>query len=244
MGEFRIGMGGPNARAQHIYPDNPRAAALGLFARNFATGPKTEVEINGDTLIPWNAIDTTAQAFSIAAGGVTVSIAGDVTALFNSGDNVNILPLVPSTLPVETNSIATVPAFAAGVTTFDLNSPLSDGSTIGGAIENASTPTVNVPITPRTTGVVLITGVVGFINGGSGGPINVSVTVEANGTPVIVTSYESVVDNTSATIPFMAEVFLPVGVTSNIQVSVTGDNADLIGDGSAINIQEVSVSTG
>lgn len=242
MGEFitRPARVGP----VHSYPDNPRAAALALFARNFATGPKTATEINGDTLIPWNSIDTTGKAFSIAPGGVTVSIAGDVTSIFSSGDNVNILPLAPDTLPVETNSIATVPAFADGVTTFDLSSPLSDPSTVGGVIEDTSTPTVNVPITPRSTGVVLITGVVGFING-SGGPINVSVTVAANGTALPVpVSFAGTVDGTQVTVPFMVEAFLPVGVTSNIQVSVTGDDADLIGDGSAINIQEVSVSTG
>jgi len=228
----------------HSYPDNPRAAALALFARNFATGPKINTEISGDTLIPWNAIDSTGKAFSIAPGGVTVSIAGDVTALFNSGDNVNILPLVPATLPVETNSIATVPAFADGVTTFDLNSPLSDGSTIGGVIEDASTPTVNVPITPRTTGVVLITGVVGITNG-SGGPVNVTVAVVVNGgTPIPVASAAPVPDGTLMTLPFMAEAFLPLGPTSNIQVVVTGDGADLTADGSAINIQEVSVATG
>jgi len=243
MGEFRIGMGGPNARAQHVYPDNPRASALGLFARNFATGPKVSTEISGATLIPWNAIDTTAKPFGITAGGVTVAIAGDVTALFNSGDDVNILPLVPATLPVVAGTIATVPAFASGVTTFDLTAPI-DGSTVGGTIENASTPTVNVPITPRVTGVVLITGVVGFING-SGGPVNASVTVEANGTPISVpVSFAALGDGTQVTVPFMVEAFLPVGVTSNIQVSVTGDAADLIADGSAINIQEVSVATG
>jgi len=243
MGEFRIGMGGPNARAQHVYPDNPRAAALLLLARNFATGPKVSTGISGDTLIPWNAIDTTAKAFSIAAGGVTVSIVGDVTALFNSGDNVNILPLVPAVLPVVTGVIATVPVFAAGVTTFDLTAPI-DGSTTGGSIEDTSTPTVNVPITPRATGVVLITGEVGFLNG-SGSPVNASVTVEVDGVALpVVTSFVAVGDGTQVTIPFMAEAFLPIGSTSNIQVSVTGYGADLIADGSAINIQEVSVATG
>jgi len=227
----------------HSYPDNPRAAALALFARNFATGPKTTTEISGDTLIPWNAIDTTAKPFGIAAGGVTVAIPGDVTALFSNGNSLNILPLVPDVLPVVVRSIVSVPVFAAGVTTFDLSGAI-DGSTVGGTLENASTPTVNVPITPRTTGVVLITGVVGFING-SGSSVNVSVTVEVNGTAVpVVISHDAVEDGTETTVPFMVEVFLPVGTPSQIQVSVTGDNADLITDGSALNIQEVSVATG
>jgi hypothetical protein len=239
MTEF---VGRTGAQRVYSYPENPRAAALGLFARNFATGPKVSTEISGATLIPWNAIDTTAKAFSIAAGGVTVHIAGDVTALFNSGDNVSILPLVPATLPVVAGTIATVPAFAGGETTFDLTAPI-DGSTLGGAIENNSTPTVNVPITPRATGVVLVTGVVGIING-SGSPVNASVTVEANGIPVPVVSFAAIGDGTNVTIPFMAEVFLPIGLTSSIQVSVTGDNADLLADGSAINVQEVSISTG
>jgi hypothetical protein len=247
MGEFVTGLGGasPTSRAQHSYPDNPRASALALFARNFATGPKVNTAIGTGVQIPWNAIDTTAKAFSIAAGGVTVSIPGDVTALFNNGDNVRILPLVPTTLPVVTGSIATVPVFAAGVTTFDLNAPI-DGSTVGGAIEDASTPSVDVPITPRSTGVVLVSAQV-TVGNTSGSPVAaILVNVQVNGVsvPVPTTLVTPLANGATITLPVLVEVFLPIGVTSNIEIFVSGDGALLAADASSINIQEVSVATG
>lgn len=246
MGEFRIGMGGSNARAQHVYPDNPRAAALGLFARNYATGPKVNAVISGGGIqIPWNAIDSTGLAFGIAAGGVTVSIPGNVTGLFSSGDTVNILPLAPAVLPILSRTIATVPAFAAGVTTFNLNAAI-DGSTTGGAIENASTPSVNVPITPRTTGVVLVSGQI-TISNTSGSPVSgILVNVEVDGSLVAVptTIVTPLADGQTITVPLLVEVVLPIGTTSNIQVFVSGDGAFVVADTSSINVQEVAVATG
>jgi len=243
MGEFRIG----RKLAQHVYPDNARAAALSLFARNYATGPKVNTTVDSDgTQIPWNMIDSTAKPFTVDANTVTVSIAGDVTSQFNNGDNVSIVPTTPVVLPPVLRSIASVPAFADGFTTFDLNAAV-DTTTTGGTIEDASAPTTDVPITPRTTGVVLISGVVTLGND-SGDPITVvTVEVQVDGVSVAVPDDSRVAplaDGQAITLPFLAEVELPIGTTSNIQIIVTGEDTLILADSAVINIQEVSVATG
>lgn len=241
MTEF---VGRTGALRVYSYPDNSRAAALALFARNFATGPKVDTAVGAPTEIPWNAIDSTALAFTVTAGDVTVSIPGDVTGRFSNGDSVTILPTRPDVLPVLSRSVASVPAFAGGVTTFDLNSPI-DGSTTGGAIENNSTPSADVPITPRSTGVVLVSGVATILND-TGGPIDAVVNVMVDGTalPVPSSITTTIPAGATAAIPFMAEAFLPVGTTTPIQVQVTGTGATIVADSSVVNVQEVSVATG
>lgn len=79
MGEFRIG----RTRAQHSYPENPRAAALGLFARNFASGPEDPTQLAvaqgdgamGGTQIFWGVIGAG------TAPSVNVTITPRVTGL-------------------------------------------------------------------------------------------------------------------------------------------------------------------
>ncbi len=244
MGEFRIGMGGSNARAQHVYPDNPRAAALGLFARNFATGPKVDTAIGAGVQIPWNLIDSTSRPFTIAAGGITVSIPGDVTSQFSNGDSVRITPTTPAVLPPVTGSIATAPVFASGVTTFDLSAPI-DVSTTAGTIEDASSGVVDVPITPRATGVVRIMGVV-TVSNASGSTISAQIVVQVGGValPVPAALQTVIPNNGIAAIPFLAETELPIGSTSNIEIFVTGSGGTILTDSSSIEVQEVSVATG
>lgn len=249
MGEFIAGLGGasPTARAQHSYPDNPRAAALALFARNFATGPKIDTAVGLSTQIPWNFIDSEPTfVFGVAAGGVTVTIPGDVTGSFANGDIVELFPTVPVAGPGVVRLIASNPAFAAGVTTFDISAPV-DGSTTVGAIRNGTSNSVDVPITPRTTGVVRIQGIV-LIGNTTGAPIDVTVNVQVNGTnlPVPTQAAAAVLDATTGieTLPFLAETLLPVGVTSLIQISVDADGATLIAEDSSVEIQEVSFATG
>jgi hypothetical protein len=108
------------------------------------------------------------------------------------------------------------------------------------------TPSTDVPITPRSTGIVRISGVISVENS-SGSPIAVAiVSVQINNG--IALPFSSVVaplaDDEAITIPFLVEVSLPIGVTSNIEIFVSGDNAHLLADGSAIEVQEVSVATG
>ena len=245
MGEFRIGMGGPNARAQHVYPDNPRAAALNSLARNFASGPKNTTEISGGGIsIPWNAVESPIK-FTIAPNGVTVSIVGDVRDSFINTDVVAIVPLTPAPLAPVSLTVASVPAFGSGVTTFDLSAPI-DATTTGGFIVDVTSGTVDVPITPRATGIILVSGVVTFENG-SGGPLLATVQVALNGVAQSVPFdlQASLADGDSITIPFMAELLpLTVGTTYYVEIIVTGDGLDLLGEDSALNIQEVTFATG
>lgn len=241
MSEF---VGRTGSKRVYSYPENARAAALGLFARNFATGPKVEFTISGSARIPWNAIDAlgTSSSFTIAAGGVTVSIQGDATGLFTNGNRVIVTPTTPvAAPPVNTLTVASVPVFAAGVTTFDLSAPI-DVTTTGGTIDDQT----NVPITPRATGVVLVSGVVSIQNG-TDAPIAAEITIQVDGASLSVPSFAGIdplAPGETVTIPFLAETDIPVGQTHNIEILVTADGADLIADASALSVQEVSVATG
>ena len=114
MGEFRIGMGGPNARAQHVYPDNPRAAAISAFARNYATGPKIGQAIGpGGLSVPWNAVDagtppTTADVPITARATGIVLVTGVVTLSNSTGGD------VVATVTVHVDGVAVSTPFAAG----------------------------------------------------------------------------------------------------------------------------------
>jgi hypothetical protein len=243
MTEF-VGRTGSNR--VYSYPETRRSGdALTAFARNFAAGPKTDTGIGGGRRIPWNLIDSTPSSpFTIVAGGVTVSIAGDVTGSFNSGDSVLVTPQTPAVLPPVFLTIASLPTFAAGFTTFDLSGPV-DITTTGGIIEEAANSSSDVPITPRSTGVVLISGVVTIEN--ASGDVIVSqiiVQLDSSSLPVPASLETSIPDASVAAIPFMAEVELPIGSASNIEVFVTGNGGSILAESSLINVQEVSVATG
>lgn len=242
MSGFRIG----RKSAQHTYPTSPRASALSLFARNFATGTKFGVDLAPSIQIPWNSIDAVVPTtpFTIAAGGVTVSVAGDVTAVFQNLDAVFIKPTAPASLPVVSRVIVSVPVFALGFTTFDLDSAI-DLTTTAGLISNSA----SVPITPRVTGVVRVSGVV-TVQNQSGSPVSeVQIGVQVNGGPLLtpVSDIAPLLDGETITIPFLVEtdpLDTPVGVTSNIQVLVDGSGATVLASGSSIDVQEVSAATG
>jgi|WetSurMetagenome_2_1015567.scaffolds.fasta_scaffold38239_4 hypothetical protein len=240
MSEF-VGRTGSNR--VYSYPETPRSGiALTLFARNFATGPKASQAIGAGINVPWNAIDVTAQKFTIAAGGTTVSIAGDQTGSYLNADTVTLTPTAPVAGAPVTKTITSAPTFAAGLTTFSIDSAIDATTTAGTISDNSNT---NVPITPKSTGVVLISGVVTAINS-SGASVNVTATVHVNGDAVPAGTFSSatVPDGGFAAIPFEVEALIPIGATQNIQVFMDGAGAFVEGDGSAINVQEVPVSSG
>ncbi len=112
---------------------------LGLYAcaendRTTASGDASHAE--GQLARAGNA----PSSFTIAAGGTTVTIAGDVTALFTNGDNVRIAPTTPAVLPTVTRTVTSVPAFAAGNTTFSISAAI-DGSTTAGSIVDSTVGT-------------------------------------------------------------------------------------------------------
>ncbi len=69
--------------------------------------------------------------FSVAAGGVTVTLVGDFTADYLSGATVTVGPGVPEVLASVTRTVATSPVFAAGNTTFDLSAAIDLYTTAG-----------------------------------------------------------------------------------------------------------------
>ena len=155
----------------HGYPDNPRAAALALFARNFASGPGTDTAVTtAGTLVPWSAIDSGAPAGT------------------------------------------------------------------------------DVPITPRSTGVVRISGVLS-LSCISEGNEWVQLLVQVGGVAQAIPAVEK--DTVSAggftAVPFLAEVTLPIGVAANIQIKLNprvNDTVTIVADSCTIEVQEVPVATG
>jgi hypothetical protein len=253
MGEFITGLGGasPTARAQASYPDNPRAAALGLFARNFASGPESNAPISGGGIqIPWFAVESPIK-FTITPNGTTVTIPGDVRDSFDNGDSVEIIPLTPAVLAPVSRTISGL-AFGGGVTTFVLNTAI-DATTTGGFIFDTDMGTVDVPITPRTTGVVLVSGVVTFKNK-TGDPVDeATIQVAVDGVAQTVPfdlQFGPLAAGDSVTLPFMAELLpfplgpMAVGTKAYIQIIVTGDGLSVLAEDSALSIQEVSFATG
>lgn len=72
------------------------------------------------------------QTFSIVAGGILVTIAGNVTAQFTNGTDVAIDPITPTTTTFRVHrTVSSVPAFAAGNTTFNLNAAIDAFTTDG-----------------------------------------------------------------------------------------------------------------
>jgi len=114
------------------------------------------------------------------------------------------------------------------------------------AIDVGVDPDNDVPITPKATGQLLITGVITLTNG-TGAPIDAVVTVHLDGVaagPSFATM--TIPAGATAAIPFMAEteVISPLNEEHLIQVFVDGDGLTTVSDGSVINVQEVVLSTG
>ena len=69
--------------------------------------------------------------FTISAGGVTVSVTGNVTANFAVGDTIDLTPTTPIAGPTVPRTIVTSPVFSSGSTTWNLNTPIDDSTTAG-----------------------------------------------------------------------------------------------------------------
>jgi hypothetical protein len=153
----------------------------------------------------------------------------------------------------ETRRVAATPTpFARNFATGPKNdASIADGIQITwNLIDSTGTSGTDVPITPQSTGVVLISGVVSAKNT-SGGPVSgIVVVVQVNGVNLPIPVFQGfaplldVGDTGEVSIPFLAETNIPVGTTRNIQIFVTGAGGTLIGESSSINVQEVAVATG
>lgn len=139
---------------------------------------------------------------------------------------------------------------------FAIGPALQTAVTTGGtlvpwaAIESGAPPGTDVPITPKVTGVLVISGVITLKNA-SGAPVTVQLRVEINGVPLLAPLLEEATVDASGfeAVPFMTEpVFLlVVGTTVNIQILLTPTDDDAISiaiESSSLSIQEVPVATG
>jgi hypothetical protein len=113
---------------------------------------------------------------------------------------------------------------------------------------DVGTSSADVPITPRSTGIVLVSGVVSIQNqSGFAIPGGASVSVQVNNGAALIPSGAAapLADQEIVTIPFLVEVTgLTVGTTYNIEIFVSGDTATLLAEASSVDVQEVSVATG
>lgn len=104
-----------------------------------------------------------------------------------------------------------------------------------------------VPITPRSTGVVVIHGVLALENV-SAGAEQVEGTIFVNGAPLLLSISEDLPSGETAMVPFLTQAnLLAVGVTAHVEValSVTLDGSVvLVQDSSTIEVREMQFATG
>lgn len=113
------------------------------------------------------------------------------------------------------------------------------------AIDVGTDPSTDVPITPLSTGEVLISGVITFQNT-TGAPINSSITVQIDGPIPVPTFVTTIAAGATVSVPFLAQtgIISPLNEQHVVQVFVTGNGLTVTADNSVIDIQEVPVSTG
>lgn len=104
-----------------------------------------------------------------------------------------------------------------------------------------------VPITPRSTGVVVIHGVLALENV-SGGSDTVEGVILVNGAPLLLSISEELLSGETAMVPFLTQApLLAIGVRAFVEValSVTVDGSVvLVQDSSTIEVREMQAATG
>jgi hypothetical protein len=151
--------------------------------------------------------------------------------------------------PEPRRSSGVAPAFARNFATGPKGSVLTtDGVQIPWNLIDVGPGGPDVPITPITTGIVLISGVVVLTNG-SGVSTSANIHVQVNGINLTIPELNgiSVADGTIVAIPILAEtdpIETPIGVTTPIEIFVLGAGLFVAVGGSALSLQEVSVATG
>ncbi len=96
-----------------------------------------------------------ASNFTISAGGTLVTIAGDVRGKFTNGVTCRITPSAPAVLPTLSRTINSVPAFAAGNTTFQISAAI-DASTVSGSVVEAGQTAFDRGYTAHAEGALCI----------------------------------------------------------------------------------------
>lgn len=115
-------------------------------------------------------------------------------------------------------------------------------------IENGATASVNIPITPRATGRMLITGEISIANTAEGA-LDVQAQIQVDGSTQTFPLLEKITIPIGGfgVIPIVAvPPLMTVGTTKNISILLTASSAglQLSPESSEINIQEVALATG
>jgi hypothetical protein len=116
-------------------------------------------------------------------------------------------------------------------------------------LESGTSPNVNVPITPRSSGIVRISGVVTVSNSDAAAH-TVQIIIGVNGAVVPAPAGETVTvpANGVVAVPFLTETIpLPIGTTATVEIlAVASSNGHLsaVLDSSTLDIQEVTPATG
>jgi hypothetical protein len=116
-------------------------------------------------------------------------------------------------------------------------------------IESGAAPGINVPITPKSTGIVRIHSVV-TIKNSSNAPVQAAVVAAVGGTPLPVPLSESVTIPAagSVSLPILTETpALPIGVLANISIGVVASAngaLSVVTGSSSLEVQEVQAATG
>lgn len=114
------------------------------------------------------------------------------------------------------------------------------------SIDVGTDPSTDIPITPLSTGQLLISGVVTLTNP-TGAPVTATVTPHLDGSAAGPSFAATTIPaGATVSIPFIAEtpVISPLNVEHLVQVTVDGNGLTTVSDGSTVNVQEVPVSTG
>lgn len=117
------------------------------------------------------------------------------------------------------------------------------------AIGVGTPPDVDVPITPQTSGVILVTGVI-VVENSSGAPVDVIVRVQVGNVSMAVPASEtfSVDANGFKALRIVAETAaLTIGTPATIQILAIASAGGVIrfsGQSSTLDVQEVPVATG
>jgi hypothetical protein len=111
------------------------------------------------------------------------------------------------------------------------------------SIDVGTDPSTDVPITPITTGEVLVTGVI-TLNNPTGAPILATIQVQVDGSAVATFSATTIAAGAEASIPFVAEAGVLSLAQHIVTVTIDGNGLTTVSDGSSINVEEVPLSTG
>lgn len=130
-----------------------------------------------------------------------------------------------------------------------LGSDATDGIRIEwNAIDAGVSPSTDVPITPQSTGVVLISAVV-TISNAADDPATFSVRLQMDAPPGNLPvppgpiAIGPIAAGETVVVPLLMETPIVVGETHTISIFVLGEVV-VVAEGSTLNLQEVSVATG